>query len=537
MNTGRLLFWWCSVLLLLLVVGAQVVHLFWFTNNLSNDEHLHHYYHHHHHHVEHPNTHQHDTRQALETKAQFATIISQANGKMADTVPIRETPITTPVPAKTTANTTTTVPPQSKIARQPSEMSSSTAVVPHHEHHLIISPQQLLANANSKAKLWGPSMTSVPLPQWLQDYFTWHQEQRQTMHRKSHHRYLIMYAKRGVQAGGFTDRIRPFPIMLRMAALTHRVLLIQWEKPFALEEFLVPTPGGCNWTVPNYLLNHRGELPQPMFLVRRIWIAVQDPKRKIITSTYQSASYGENFYKQLMKEKQQQELEAAKTVNDTEVAVTTAANSSHTIPYELDLLELFRDLWKIMFQPSPPVARLIQQNLRQMQLVPGEFASVHLRVLYAVDAQPLYRIHLLVKNAMNCVSNLRPGGPYFVAGDSLDAIRMAHDYAVQHNVTLHSASHDTTTTTTTTMLNNNNNNNNRTKKEPQHLEWYNASDTSLMPSDFYAGFVDVYLMAATRCVAAGKGGFAKWGQLLGYNSSCIKIHDGTGADRNCRWTD
>jgi len=47
---------------------------------------------------------------------------------------------------------------------------------------------------------------------------------------------------------------------------------------------------------------------------------------------------------------------------------------------------------------------------------------------------------------------------------------MAMAYAEYRNVTLVSATHE---------------------REPLHIEFYNSSDPTLKPSDFYDGFVDV----------------------------------------------
>jgi len=82
---------------------------------------------------------------------------------------------------------------------------------------------------------------------------------------------------------------------------------------------------------------------------------------------------------------------------------------------EPDLWSFFRDVWKIMFRPSPPVEERIRQNLKALQLVPGEFATVHVRALYGIKERDAPGTLKMVTNAMNCVSNLRPGGPYFIA--------------------------------------------------------------------------------------------------------------------------
>lgn len=306
-----------------------------------------------------------------------------------------------------------------------------------------------------------------------------------------------------------------------MAAESKRIFLIRWERPFPLEEFLLPPPGGCNWTVPLVLLEDTSLFPFPFpgGTKEQLYATAMSPQR-VVTTNYQSSDYGELYYKELCKK--------------------GAADRAEPEP---DLYGFYRDLWKVMFQPSPPVAEELQKNLRALQLIPGEFASkygvvknisrgmhqhillltdhvdlsaaVHIRALYGVKEIGDGRLLRMVTNAMNCVSTLRPGGPYFIASDTLIAIQMAMAYAEHHNVSLVSATHE---------------------REPLHIEFYNKSDPDLKPEHFYDGFVDMYIMAATRCVAHGKGGFARWGQILGYNSSCTHAHNGFKSSP-CNWQD
>lgn len=391
------------------------------------------------------------------------------------------------------------------------------------KHHLIRETDS--SNDNSKSNiinLWNPSVTSKPLPKWLQNYFAWHQQQVAALTAETlpATNFLIMYAPFGSKSGGMTDRVRPFPVMLRIAAENNRVLLIRWERPYPLEEYLLPPlVGGCNWSVPSLLVpnnnddrqNQRMSLPVPLTDMERIYKAAHATDQHVVTTNYQSWNYGELFYKDLLK-KDAAKLTAA--APGGVVVVNNINNSNNTIvEEEPDLITLYRDIWKVMFRPSPPVEKKIYRNLNALQLVPGEFATVHIRALYAVKERSAHDILGIVTNALNCVSTLRPGGPFFVASDSLLAIQMAMAYAEHHRVTLVTATHE---------------------REPLHIEFYNASDATLTAADFYDGFVDMYIMAATRCVAHGKGGFARWGQLLGYSASCTEAHNGF-KSATCKW--
>lgn len=139
-----------------------------------------------------------------------------------------------------------------------------------------------------------------------------------------------------------------------MAAESKRIFLIRWERPFPLEEFLQPPPGGCNWTVPSVLLEYPTLYPFPFQggTKEELYAMAKYSPQRVVTTNYQSSDYGELFYKELCQKGTAQEAEP-----------------------EPDLYGFYRDLWKVMFQPSPPVADELQKNLRALQLIPGEFAS------------------------------------------------------------------------------------------------------------------------------------------------------------------
>ena len=96
-------------------------------------------------------------------------------------------------------------------------------------------------------------------PAWMVQYFRWHKEQTDAEHSASssnnydnqhHQRYLYVtclaeYRK----CGGTADRLLSLPFFVRVAAASRRILLIQWTKPAALEEFLLPPVHGIDWRV------------------------------------------------------------------------------------------------------------------------------------------------------------------------------------------------------------------------------------------------------------------------------------------------
>lgn len=116
-----------------------------------------------------------------------------------------------------------------------------------HDHHRrILSLQRLLllvvllAMANFRSAAAGDAFDTSQCPAWLQQYEQWHVKNRAAEGAK----YLIADAPGFVGVG---DHLRGFMYALRVAAATNRVLLLRWEHPGNLTDFLVPC-SSINWT-------------------------------------------------------------------------------------------------------------------------------------------------------------------------------------------------------------------------------------------------------------------------------------------------
>ena len=97
------------------------------------------------------------------------------------------------------------------------------------------------------------------LPEWVKNYATWHSQQR-TLYleaKRSNNtavsssiQFLISRCLAEDKCGGASDRLQDMPYNLMVANATNRVLLVRWEKPAPLQNFLVPPAnGGIDWTV------------------------------------------------------------------------------------------------------------------------------------------------------------------------------------------------------------------------------------------------------------------------------------------------
>lgn len=107
---------------------------------------------------------------------------------------------------------------------------------------------------NSTHNLWDDSTV---LPAWMKDYFAWHAQEISLLTAENYQsqRFLVLRCLATDQTcGGASDRLKPLPILIKLAAQSKRLFFIYWSRPCLLEEFLVPVPGGLNWTVPEWLV-------------------------------------------------------------------------------------------------------------------------------------------------------------------------------------------------------------------------------------------------------------------------------------------
>jgi hypothetical protein len=352
-------------------------------------------------------------------------------------------------------------------------------------------------HGNRSSSLWEDS---VRLPQWMKNYFAWHSEQRKLVNEENWQsfRYVAMVCLEDApHCGGTSDRLRPLPFMIRVAAETKRLLFIQWEKPAPLEAFLVPPVGGMDWRAPDWLtkqLHAKGN--QVVSTVKQVVRSTHDSDEIIVRAKMQVHDHGNNYYNE-QGQKDGEPIDAFR--------------------------QHYRDCWYVLFTPAPPIAKMIEDDLEKMQLVPGEYAFAHVRANYGIE--DVGREPALVKNwsrnALNCVSSLRPGGPFFFSSDSAYAKEVAIEYGKERNTKV-VARTDTA--------------------PPLHLDLV-EDWKSREPAEFYDIFVDLYLMSMGHCMSYNMGGYGKWGLLLsGRDFTCNIRHwtKGVGkhtADENgCNWT-
>ncbi len=362
--------------------------------------------------------------------------------------------------------------------------------------------------------------TLFPLPSWLQDYQTWHAQQRATLDSNNHWRnssyYLIMQClDTDLHCGGTADRLKPVLLCLLIAHRHQRLLLIHWTTPKPLEDFLVPPPGGLDWRLPEALvplvqersstLANNNYYNNNMIVSHSAHLDLlqqQAPNAIIWRFRYQSHDGGEAFYNAIRPKDS-----------------PTFAQAYHAA-------------WRLVFTPTRPIAQRIQHHLHQLQLIPGNYSAVHIRAAYnAEDRIGENRLRWRIHNAINCASQLgKAGTPILVTSDSLFAIDVARAYAHKRQ-----EQHRYTRPIVTRIPNNSNTNmtNMIHPEPPLHLE--KALHPELRnSSDYYDTFVDLYLMGQSQCVVYTKGGFGYWARLISYNASCGFRYQSAKTQR-CRW--
>lgn len=407
--------------------------------------------------------------------------------------------------------------------------STNTATSQNHQHSVT---------ATSSRTIWKDP--SSVLPQWLKDYFAWHRQQTDQLHqlwkpllqpmsdtesisylwRQQHDdihnekriKFLVVRCFAfDRKCGGLADRLLPLPYLLQVAHNTSRVLLIHFQKPAPLEEYLVPPrEGGIDWRIPPWLVrsfNFTGDSRRYKITSNIEWHA-NNPNETVVQSIFQSYHYGSQNYE--------------------ENRLRRMATADSTNKEEPTFRQVVRDVWRVMFTPVSPIQQLIQQELTSLGVQPGRYAAIHCRVLYAVKERDPAEVKVVTENALHCASELyHDDGPFFISSDSPESIKMALDYGQQLAKQLGSLSSEHHPIVVARPV----------SKAPLHFGFIPSSagnktdarkqDFKAVPyvaSDYYDTYVDLYLMAMAECVTHGVGGYGKLASYLSFNESCSSHH-------------
>jgi hypothetical protein len=380
--------------------------------------------------------------------------------------------------------TTDIIPKEQPVAKIITDATIDNHPFPKHPH------------GNYSMNLWEDS---IRLPRWMKDYFAWHREQRKLVNKdnwKSFRYLVVICLEENSKCGGTADRLRPIPFLIRAAAETKRILFITWEKPAPLEAFLVPPIGGIDWRTPDWLSDQvHANRNQVVATIKNV-VRFTHGGDVIVRARVQAHDHGNDYYNK-QGQKDGEPVDAFR--------------------------QHYHDAWYVLFTPVPAIVKQIEDYFEETELVPGGYAFAHVRAHYAIDdvGRDPETVKNWSRNALNCVSSLRPGGPFFFSSDSAYAKDVAIEYGKERNTTV-VARADTA--------------------PPLHLDL--AKDWKKRnPAEFYDIFVDLYLMSFGHCMSYNMGGYGKWGLLLsGHDFTCnirhwtIGVGKRTANPDGCNWT-
>ena len=326
------------------------------------------------------------------------------------------------------------------------------------------------------------------LPTWMTEYLRWHKQEKEILNATNwdQHKFLVMHCLHtDSHCGGLSDRLQKIPAAILIASQYKRILLIKWERPARLEEFLVPPLDGLDWRIPPWLDDKLPLIRKAHILSSNHFENHVDSTNTVIQMKHQSSDHGAAYY-----------------------------NKHARKNGDPNFLEVFHSCWSMVFEPSPPVAALVDRHMQQLQLTSRKYASVHVRSKYQRDKS---RRLSLVHNAVNCSSQLAPGIPIFITADSNEISQAGVVYGKKQGGTV------VTTSRTNEPLHLDRGSHFLGKREP---DWQRFA-----ASAFYDIFVDLYILARSRCVVYHVGGFGRLGSLMSMDYACRANH----GNQRCEW--
>ena len=375
-----------------------------------------------------------------------------------------------------------------------------------------------VVSAYNNATFSSPWRKSQALPQWMKDYFQWHQE---ALHNISNSKsktwkkfkYVVVRClERDRRCGGGADRLMSLPLMILLASKLKRLLFYKWEMPAQLEDFLVPPPDGLDWRWPPHpdMSSHKFERLPTMQKGEEIhyhlgYVTPSTTSAQSLFRPHQLQRVASVIYQN--HDQGRIAFDALRFNNETEASYN----------------DVFRDCWNSVFIPSPPVQQLIDlrkeslQHHRQQEAEDYGYYAIHVRSQY-VRSLHSSALHSMAVNSINCLSQLlvQSAIPWtthstvFVSSDGPAAIQATVAYAQQRGL------ENCVTKHRPPIQGNNNSHTISSKHEPDlptlHLERGQSFLSSNMmewtrhnASEYYDTFVDLYLLAQAQCIVYSLG--------------------------------
>lgn len=349
-----------------------------------------------------------------------------------------------------------------------------------------------------ESKIWE---SSSRMPKWMKDYFSWHREQMDQVKSTNYlkFKFLVITCFRDSNScGNLEERLRPIPFYTLIAAQSQRILLISWEKPAPLEEFLLPPRGGVDWRTPSYMMETLRNKGQTATSVKQLQKFAHGTER-IVKSALFGHNTGSNYYN---------------------VHAFSSGHDAASDPFRYE----YRDCWFSLFTPVRKIVRMVEYELESLDLFPKRFAVAHFEAKYTMNdvGRDVALVANWTRNSLNCASNVAPDQPLLFVSDYEDAKSIAKDYGSDKNAVI------------VARMN---------SKSYEYVGLDDKGWENRRPMEFYPLFVDLYLMSLASCYSYNVGVFAKWANhISGENFDCSVRHWTPGVDSNyanrngCTWT-
>ena len=427
------------------------------------------------------------------------------------------------------------------------------------------------------------------LPSWLNEYRRWHSQHTQqvNIHNWQDYRYLIVscaHVDRGFpKCGGASDRLRSMAVNLRLAYVSHRILLIHWTRPCRLQEFLIPN-SKLDWRVPSWMEEHVLSSTTKHYLYTKSALdgaALQRlamyPNTIIVKNRLQWNDAGASLYgtsKTLFPDSSSNST----TPSDFRLHGKNFLPSQESSnPYPNEFRSYYHDLFRMMFRPAPSVQAVLEDYLdvnynldnksdHDRRLIPGQYTAVHHRAYYTTEQNidqelSLSKLNGDVQNAIHCALSLQKGHapqPIYFASDSVQALDMAEEYGKEHNlrVVIRTPMSGVTASLQSSSPPQQEQQLPKSVAQQQqehgfwHLDmvdrnlrpstamhnkstyYYDYNTTASIPDDQWkvvyphliTTFVDLLLLGNANGVAFGDGGFGRWASWISWNVTNVEQH-------------
>jgi len=233
--------------------------------------------------------------------------------------------------------------------------------------------------------------TRFPLPGWLDDYLKTQPPPPSPLHHDNdndnpnakffddpNEKFIVLICykhSRGTKwedCGGLADRLSLLPYQLWWAAKTKRRLFIHYQKPYPLEAFLVPPPSASASTPPSTSMHHGFDwrLP-PGKLQRELEQYANRSKEQYTAERYWA------WHQRL-----EQEPYASQRVwfmNHNLIIDKLVKTGLMEQIIGISTNDIWPGLFRRLFVPSYQVAKEIMDHPILSQLLPGQYASAHIR--------------------------------------------------------------------------------------------------------------------------------------------------------------